>query len=103
MFPAAHLTLTEDGTGLTPFHIALEIKVLLQELEVPQASSPARKADLAVVVQSYVCTSYLSKYELLLLLFYLLEIVCPPKHLSFCKAEESEAHPRYLVVVLVFF
>lgn len=29
--------------------------------------------------------------------------VCPPDHLSLCKAREPQAYPRYLVVVLVFF
>lgn len=41
-------------------------------------------------------------YAFLLLLFNWLGLVCPPEHLSFNKAGEPKAHPKYLVVVLVF-
>lgn len=80
----------------------MEIKVLLQELEVLQVSGSAREAGLVIVVQGYVYTSSFPKYKFLLLLFHRLGLVYPPEHLSFCKASEPQAHPRYLVVVLVF-
>lgn len=84
-------------------HLAMEIKVLLQELEALCVSSPAREAGLAIVARGYACTSSLPKYEFLLLLFHRLGLVCPPQRLSLRKAREPQAHPRYLVVVFGLF
>lgn len=83
------------------FHLAVEIKGFLQELEVHQVSGPAWEAGLAVMAQGYTCASSLPKYKFLLL-FHQLGLICHPKHLSLCKAGKPQAHPRYLVVVLVF-
>lgn len=47
---------------------------------------------MAIMVQGYA----------FLLLFHWLGLVCPPEHVSFYKAGEPKAHPKYLVVVLVF-
>lgn len=66
----------------------MEIKVLLQELEVLQVNSPAKEAGLATMVQGYTCISSLPKYEFFLLLFYQLGLVCPLEHLALHKARE---------------